>query len=719
MTQILPTDFKTLLANRQNGFYHRQLLVISGSEPQGLQQLTEALAILSPESLLMVGFKSDINIEHATSIVASQAKHMLGQEFQIVVYNCFDSFRGNALVALSGVIRRGGLMILVTPPLEQWPNHIDPDKHRRLSFGSSIEQSSLFITHLIHHIKQDPHILRLSGQEFIGELASTEKTEYTTPTYANVEQQNCVKQIIHLAEQKQRGAMVLNADRGRGKTAALGIAASKLISASTKNIIITSPRFDSVKVAFDIALSINGHLNRKKLVLHNPLTGGTLHFLPLDEVTSQLDEADLVLVDEAASIPSPLLKQIESQSRKVVFSSTIHGYEGTGRGFEVRFKPYLLKRRCNTHFLTLTSPVRWEDNDVLEAFWFKAFNMTQYLPNPPVTQRPTSVSDINIEEHSADSLIRHPNILHQIFQILVDSHYQTTPDDLIRLLDADDHKVIAVQIKQQVVAAAVVILEGKLKDEKLINEITLGRRRVNGHLMPQSLSYHLANPDFCKLSFARITRIAVVAEQRRSRIGEQILNYIQHVFSSHIICTSFGAELGLLRFWSANHYVPVRLGFKREASSGEHNVSLVNWSSIPKNQIPLFTAMRKAFAENLIFAGPEQFRQLESDIFIHLLAKSPQILCLSDYDRSAVQAFILGNRQLLMTEKSLQKHLLAHIDAIHKPHSKNVNIDIIFDLLVKRMDKFSLQKKYAIPGKKALEQRVKQTFKDLTIHVNQ
>ena len=44
-------------------------------------------------------------------------------------------------------------------------------------------------------------------------------------------------------------------------------------------------------------------------------------------------------------MPLPVLYGIHGRFNRVVYSTTIHGYEGAGRGFSVRFLKYLKSRR--------------------------------------------------------------------------------------------------------------------------------------------------------------------------------------------------------------------------------------------------------------------------------------------------------------------------------------------------------------------------------------
>ena len=48
-----------------------------------------------------------------------------------------------------------------------------------------------------------------------------------------------------------------------------------------------------------------------------------------------LAQAELVVVDEAAAIPITLVKQLLGPYM-VILSSTVHGYEGTGRSLSLK-----------------------------------------------------------------------------------------------------------------------------------------------------------------------------------------------------------------------------------------------------------------------------------------------------------------------------------------------------------------------------------------------
>ena len=50
----------------------------------------------------------------------------------------------------------------------------------------------------------------------------------------------------------------------------------------------------------------------------------------------KLASCELVAIDEAAAIPLPVVKKLMSGDRLTLLSSTINGYEGTGRALSLK-----------------------------------------------------------------------------------------------------------------------------------------------------------------------------------------------------------------------------------------------------------------------------------------------------------------------------------------------------------------------------------------------
>jgi tRNA(Met) cytidine acetyltransferase len=71
-------------------------------------------------------------------------------------------------------------------------------------------------------------------------------------------------------------------------------------------------------------------------------------------------DLDIAIVDEAAGLPVNILWKIWEAFDRSIFATTIHGYEGAGRGFTVRF----LKRirgdeKSSTYIVEMSEPIRY------------------------------------------------------------------------------------------------------------------------------------------------------------------------------------------------------------------------------------------------------------------------------------------------------------------------------------------------------------------------
>ncbi|MEF1307638.1 tRNA(Met) cytidine acetyltransferase, partial [Vibrio owensii] len=132
---------------------------------------------------------------------------------------------------------------------------------------------------------------------------------------------------------------------------------------------------------------------------------GCIQFIAPDELLSTLPECDLLLVDEAAAIPVPMPKQITEQYHRLVFSTTIHGYEGCGRGFTLKFVDWLQKQRPGMNLCHLQQPIRWATNDNLEAWLYQAFLLDAEL----TPSQPTELGDITLINLRKSALISNPS----------------------------------------------------------------------------------------------------------------------------------------------------------------------------------------------------------------------------------------------------------------------------------------------------------------------
>ncbi|MBK1704483.1 tRNA(Met) cytidine acetyltransferase TmcA [Halochromatium glycolicum] len=378
---------------------------------------------------------------------------------------------------------------------------------------------------------------------------------------ATTDQADAIDAIMRLANGRARRPLVLTADRGRGKSAALGIAAARLCITDGMRVLVTAPRRSATEALFSHVDAVSRCAAAE--------ADGSVRFIAPDELLDQQPWADLLLVDEAAGIPAPLLEQMLEHYRRICFATTIHGYEGTGRGFEVRFRGLLDQRTPAWRGLRLKTPIRWRQDDPLETL----INRLLLLDAEPAADEQVAAADlgaIRVEHWTRSTLARDEDRLRQLFGLLVLGHYQTRPNDLRHLLDGPTLSVTTLSTGNLVVATALVAREGAL-ETSLHQPVFDGRRRPRGHLLPQTLSAHAGLFDAPGLQFARIVRIAVHPAAQRHGLGRRLVDAIADQAAAEgtdLVGASFGATPGLLAFWRRCGLRPLHLGVHRNAASG-------------------------------------------------------------------------------------------------------------------------------------------------------
>ncbi|HDP89139.1 MAG TPA: tRNA(Met) cytidine acetyltransferase, partial [Thioalkalivibrio sp.] len=336
--------------------------------------------------------------------------------------------------------------------------------------------------------------------------------------------------------------------------------------------------------------------------------GAVLRFVAPDALLDDPGlDADLLLVDEAAAIPVPLLTTLLARFARIVFATTVHGYEGTGRGFAVRFRQVLDRETPGWRELALTDPVRWAAGDPAEAWVGRALALDAE-PAPAAALAGLDPATLVIRRLDRDRLADDDALLDQLFGLLVLAHYRTRPYDLKHLLDGPNVSVWVARSGGHVVACALTAREGGLAPA-MAEAVFRGERRPRGHLIPQSLAAHLGLPEGAALTGERVLRIAVHPAVQGCGIGSRLIEALLAAARDAGLDwfgTSFGATSGLLRFWSRAGLHPLRLGISREAASGSHSLMMLAALS-PAGQALLARA-RRHFARLLprLLAGPLQ-----------------------------------------------------------------------------------------------------------------
>jgi tRNA(Met) cytidine acetyltransferase len=693
-------QIETWLLARKHQQVHRQLLVISGPETWAIEQ---AINLANETNYLWVGNSQ----EHSNHVVNQQYQDYLGQEFELVVINCFSGFRANAAIALSGTITAGGLMVIICPTFDHWPSFEDPEWLNRVSYGYAMQQSH-FIDKFIATVNSDKSVAVLTLEGFKGELCWT-INEGLKPNPGLIslkalqEQQVAINSIIKVSTGHRNRPLVLSADRGRGKSSALGLAAAQLIQTAGKKIIIVAPSPKTVQQVFKHASQslLGAKISKNKISLGS----GYLQYVAPDAILTYDLKFDLLLVDEAAALPAHLLFTLIERFSRIVFSTTLHGYEGSGRGFDLRVKQHLNLYKPEWRSIHLTQAMRWYNGDCLESFWFDLLCIKgKTLPAKKERHGPTIFSQVTKAALADDA-----DLSFAIFQLLIDAHYQTSPDDLIRLLDSPEQQCYLLKNGSVIIGVALLIEEGGELLKPLHTDIASGKRRVKGHLVAQNIAFHYALPEFCQYSQLRITRLAISPDYQGQGLGSSLLVYLAKEAKAQgkaFLTTSFGVNPRLLRFWQQAGFTLVNLSKKPETSSAEHSAQLL----LPLNEtaVTFQHAIVTEFMQEVIYQSDKAYNSIDAVILHLILLQTPPLQTQSDSGIKVVTQFIQGTRPLSLCKRQLSNFYLAQIEKFNA--FDNTTKNVLLSVLLQNNDEILLAKSHSLKSPKEIEHTIRQTF---------
>ena len=634
----------------------RYTVLLSGSPVWG-QNCAQVFTRTRGEcEIIWLGPDAPAGVSHKTQV---KPAYIIGQEYDFAVMDLHAQFNVNVFAAVSGTVRGGGLLLLLIPAWDQWP----------VSYGLGQDvRGGRFLELFRQHVMRDEQVVLLQQNRVLPPIPAMISTLPVVPppsvVYASSDQEAAVHAIISVAHGHRRRPLVITADRGRGKSAALGIAAAQLIQSGIGPMAITGPGGDAVAMAFKHAQALLSGCSYGAGRLS--FNDSTLSFVPVDELLRTRPTARVLFIDEAASLPVAQLQALTRHYSRVVLASTIHGYEGTGMGFAVHFFGYLDQTHAGWRSLEIQTPVRWCRNDPLEKFCFQALLLDADYQVPPL-ERVTPPASVAMEQMSQDMLMAKPEDLRQLFGLLLFAHHRTRPSDLQSMLDADDIRIFVMRCAGQIVAAVLVRLEAALPVE-YVTPVFRGERRLRGSITAQILVAQLGVRTAGTLSYARIMRIAVMPQLQRQGWGRQILAGLQQWVCGRdldALSVSYGATPELMAFWASMAYQTVYAGMSKDHVSGYHSLTMLLPCTTRATAVVESAQHRLSALLNVLI-----FRELEdlpADIWMSIQQQIKQKLeqeSWSDEDRQEVDAFVHGQRGVAGTQPLLLR-LLTRLTGNH------------------------------------------------------
>ncbi|WP_336344028.1 tRNA(Met) cytidine acetyltransferase TmcA [Halalkalicoccus ordinarius] len=571
----------------------RRLLVLSGGHEttqEAARTLLEALPIGVSETTL-IGPDAFLRCEH---VDPKRTVELLGRTRQAIVYDAHDALLPNALGRLTGAVDGGGLFVLLAPPLDSWPARRDGfDEGLAVPPFDLKDVTGRFRERLVGLLRVHPGIAIVDVDAGVlerdGLVHPAPRIEYGSPelpsgsgfpreAYERCLTADQIGALEALEALRENGrAVVIESDRGRGKSSAAGLAAGSL-AVGGDDVLVTAPEARSTDELFSRARELLTELDALSVdesrLLETPEGGRVRFALPTALGT---ERPDVLLVDEAAAIPVRLLERTLSIGR-VAYTTTVRGYEGTGRGFSVRFRDRLEESDLRSGTRRLSEPIRYAPGDPVEVWAFRALLLDAA---PPVAELVVDADpdSVTYRRLTRDELADDERLLREAFGLLVAAHYRTEPDDLARLLDAPNVAVRALIHGGHVASVALLAREGGLPSETRRDLYDGGR--IRGNMIPDLLTSQLRDEEAGVPVGHRVLRIATHDAIRSRGLGSRLLAEIRDEFADEVdwLGVGYGATPSLLAFWDGNGYSTVHLSTTRNDASGEYSAIMLSPTS--------------------------------------------------------------------------------------------------------------------------------------------
>jgi len=274
------------------------------------------------------------------------------------------------------------------------------------------------------------------------------------------------------------------------------------------NIFITSPSPENLHTLFQFivkgfdALGYMDHVDytliqstnpdMKKVIVKINIHRGGAHRQTIQYIRPQdahkLGQAELLVIDEAAAIPLPLVRKLMGPYL-VFMASTVNGYEGTGRSLSLKLIKELKKESNqggrSLEEIELVEPIRYAKGDAVEK-WLNSLlcldatvpesrlNTLEGCPDPSQCQLLSVNRDTLFSFHEVSE-----KFLQQMVALYVASHYKNSPDDLQLMSDAPAHQlfVLVPPISEdsnripEPLCVIQVALEGQISKESVLNSM--------------------------------------------------------------------------------------------------------------------------------------------------------------------------------------------------------------------------------------------------------
>ncbi len=639
---------------------HRRLFVISGDWRKGVKVAGKILKLaknyVGKDLVYFAEFPKDSDIgerrfkEFAKSIRGvgyivqkkpfAIAQSVLGKTFDVLVIDAHENFPPRDIGIMVETVRGPGVIILLVPELTEWARSklFFHEQYVVTPPYSVNDCRDIFLSRVVRKIMEHDgvYVLTDEGKVFKAppEPESPESTnrdiEIPDSTVfpreifqlaATQDQVNVLKAFEEKYADKKH-AFVLLADRGRGKSAVVGLALSAILSNHDWHVVVTAPSFQNAEEIFHFVkrgldeLGVKYKDKGRRIKVKGK---GDLVFLePLEAAD---ERADLLVVDEAAGIYVSVLQALLRKHKRIIFATTTHGYEGTGRLFQYRFLPKL-QEAFDVDILRMSEPIRYGPGDPVERWLYDVF----LLDAEPASLdeedlRAIEEGKLNFVPLDVEKLfLEQEDLLRQFVGIYVYAHYRNNPRDIAILADAPNQRAFAITLPSGKVVASLQVAEEGGLPKAVIDALRAGEI-VQGNIIPDLMLKYYGYDNFARAKGLRVVRIAVHPEYQGRGIGSFALKHLIDYARENDyawVGSVFGASRKLLRFWLKNRFIPVHVSPKRNPESGEYSTAVLH--PLKNSIADIVRAANFGMKLRLAYELDNFYRNMEPEVALELFS---------------------------------------------------------------------------------------------------
>ncbi|XP_010681061.2 RNA cytidine acetyltransferase 1 [Beta vulgaris subsp. vulgaris] len=592
---------------------YRDKLELSSHKKKRAKQVKKLMqrGLLDPEKV--DPFSLFIESGGITYCLYKDSERVLGNTFGMCILQDFEALTPNLLARTIETVEGGGIIILLLRSLSSLTSlcTMVMDVHERFRTESHSEAAGRFNERFLLSIASCKSCVVMDDELNILPISSHIKSIMPVPakedseglSEAERDLKNLKEELVEdfpvgplikkcctldqgkavitfldaILDKTLRSTIALLAARGRGKSAALGLAVAGAIAAGYSNIFVTAPSPENLKTLFEFvhkgldSLEYKEHIDYDVVKSSNPefkkatvriniykQHRQTIQYIQPHE-HAKLSQVELLVVDEAAAIPLPVVKSLLGPYL-VFISSTVNGYEGTGRSLSLKLLQQLeeqsqISKNLDSSLsgrlfkkIELNESIRYASGDPIER-WLNellCLDVANYIPN--ITRLPPP-NECDLYYVNRDTLFSYHKdselFLQRMMALYVASHYKNSPNDLQLMADAPAHHLFVLlgpvdESKNHlpdILCVIQVALEGQISQRSAIRSLDDGHS-PHGDQIPWKFCEQFRDTVFPSLSGARIVRIATHPSAMRLGYGSVAVELLARYFEGQLTSIS-------------------------------------------------------------------------------------------------------------------------------------------------------------------------------------